>query len=513
MLNVCVLGQANPFAWMPHYVAAFREVCNVVTVGPRPDSAVLKEWKREHLAGMIQPHDVEIPLDATTDLSQVLPRGWEPDLVVSISGGGIPMFINTCSLRCPAVFISVDTWQCLADYSEARFYDVVFTAQREFVEHLRATGSRHVYWLPLACNPDAHFPVPEQEETDDIAFVGAASLSVHAERARLLRLLEDNFSVIRAERVHGAEMCRIFARGRLAFNHAAVRELNMRIFEVLAMGRPLLTNSESAYNGLLDLFEEDKHLIIYRDEKDLLKKACRYLENEKLRLDVATAGRAEVLANHTYRSRVQALIAQVRALYPHLGQRDSRSPLSVSENILDWLPRIPGRVLDFGMSLPISRYSAKRLGVIEFVGASADRERRDRRRGSYTAIFESLGSIERDSFDTVVISDESDFGGIASTMSELHRILVPGGTIVGCFFSGLVANCTGRPASLTAWKEWLLQSGFHATFVRALSEGYWMISARKRTGPLREIVYRIFSELNVPGFPAEEVASLISPDM
>jgi hypothetical protein len=70
----------------------------------------------------------------------------------------------------------------------------------------------------------------------------------------------------------GAYTCAAFARARLTFNHSAVYEPNMRIFEVLAMGGALLTNREAERNGLLDLFRDGEHLVVYNSEADLLDK-------------------------------------------------------------------------------------------------------------------------------------------------------------------------------------------------------------------------------------------------
>ena len=513
-LRVCILGQANPFAWMCHYVAAFRKRCEVITVGPTFDLATLREWKRTDLADMVQPCDIEISLDKIADLTGILPAGWTPDLVVAISGGGIPMFLNTVSLPCPTVFLSIDTWQCFADHVEARYYDIVFAAQREYVSRLQESGSRHVYWLPLGCNPEAHVPVFEESETHDVAFVGASSLSVHAERARLLRLLAQHFSVLSAECVHGLEMCRLFARGRLAFNHSAVRDLNMRIFEVLSMGRPLLTNEDSAFNGLLDLFEDGKHLIVYRDDGDLLRKTREYLEDDRARRRIAQAGRAEVLQKHTYEHRVESMLEQVRTLFPQLGTLQRPSFRLPSSRLSDWLPRIPGVVVDFGMQLEISRHAARRFNVSRFIGVSRDFVHVQRRRGSYDTVWDNVDALEDASADTVFISDERDLEGMPHSLNHAFRVLAPGGTLVARVSSKEFCRWAKETSvSTESLKKAFLKQGFHVTFAYAAGEGSWIITARKWTRRVRDIVYETFSELQVPGFSAEEVAALLSPDM
>ena len=507
-LRVCVLGHANPFAWYPFYVAAFRESCEVITVGPNPSAATLESWGKSHLAHMLAPNDIEADLGALDSLYEVLPEGWRPHLVVAISGGGIPLFTQTANLGCPTVYLSIDTWQCLMDYSEAIHYDLVFAAQRSYIPHLRATGSRHVYWLPLACDPKVHHPV-DMQPSYDISFAGAASLPVHQERARFLTHLSWHFSVLAREGVHGDELCRVVSSGRLTFNQSAVQDVNMRVFEALAMGRPLLTNRASEANGLLELFEEGKHLIVYDSEKDLIEKVRHYLSDEPARDALARQGREEVLQRHTYAHRVQELLAIVRRHFPEF-DRDAPALRFLGDTLADHLPSLPGVALDFGMQLEASKYALRRRRVTRLIGIAPDESRRQQRRGSYDEVAAEAPEAWRGKADTAVFSDVAQWHDADTATRLAHSVLCEGGTLV----ARIPARCLDAeeighwPHAIDAWFH---ARDFHVASILLGKDGQVIITARKRTRLLRDIVLETFSDLKVPGMDPEKLAALVPP--
>ena len=508
-LRVCILAQATPFTWVDPWVRAFRACCDVVTVGPTLDVDTLRESGRSHLIPLAHPHDVEADLGAIADLYDVLPAGWEPQLVVAISGGGVPMFTKTASLGCPSVFLSIDTWQCLMDHIEALHYDVVFAAQREYVQHLRDTGSRHVFWLPLGCCPDMHHPV-EAAEDHDVVFVGGTSAPVHTERARLIEVLNQHFSVLSLEHVHGEDMCRAFCRGRLAFNHSAVEDLNMRVFEAMAMGRPLLTNRDSVPNGLLDLFEDGKHLIVYDSDEDLVQKVYRFLEDEAPRTAVARAGREEVLAKHTYRHRVDALFEKVRELVPGFDE-SARGSVSRGDKLKEHLPRMPGVVVDLGMGLEESKHAAHRHGVTRLIGVGRDAEHVARRSRSYDEALVWPSDAMPGNVDTVVAAGPDCLGGaLADMLGQAYQTLCPGGTLV-LRLSDVDLAGEGLALDTDPFYDWFREHDFHVTHTHRLERGGCILSARKRTRRLRDIVTETFTRLHVPGLPPETVAAMVPP--
>lgn len=59
--------------------------------------------------------------------------------------------------------------------------------------------------------------------------------------------------------------------------------------------------------GLLEEFEDGKHLVLYTDEEDMFKKIDYYLENDEEREAIRIAGRDLVREKYTYKERVKTL--------------------------------------------------------------------------------------------------------------------------------------------------------------------------------------------------------------
>ena len=192
-------------------------------------------------------------------------------------------------------------------------YDHVFIAQKEYLPRFKESGIDQVYWLPLACDPDIHGKKTDKKAYE-IGFVGSMA---EPGRIRLLKALEKQYPVY-YERYFLEEMAQVFSQSKIVFNHAVKNDLNMRVFEAMASGSMLLTDEAAGY-GLTELFADRKHLVIYRDEKELLELAGCYLGNDAQREEIAEAGRREVLSGHTYEHRVREMLSRLNIKPPEKG--------------------------------------------------------------------------------------------------------------------------------------------------------------------------------------------------
>lgn len=510
-MRVCVLAHPSPGTWVQHYIDAFRAVCDTLVVGPQPDEAALRDWDRENAASLTPKSDIVCDFrQADLDLAALLPAGWTPDVVVGISGvGGDPLYADIARLPWPTAFITVDTWQCLLDYRQAIQYDVVFVAQREFVPLLQATGSRHVFWLPLACSPSAHRPVGGVAPTHDIAFAGSASQPVHLERRRLLEALSQCFSILARGGVYGDDLCRTIAQGRIAFNHSAVQEVNMRVFEALAMGRPLLTNRAAAVNGLFDLFRDGVHLAAYDSEAELMAKATALLADAPAREAMAAAGRAEVLARHTYAHRVQSLLETVKSCLPApLPERRLAYQGLALEN---YLPAVPGVVVDLGLWLGVSRVGLRRRGVTRLIGIPADMAEAARRRGSYDEMMPLIAAPEEQADTVVAAVSEKMRIPLEDLLWRARQLLRPGGTLVLGLSPEELHQLHLKPDT-GAMGSWFEAREFHLRLIGPpLSTGGRVFLARKRTRRLANIASDLYNRLCVPGLDIAEIIRRIPP--
>ncbi len=453
-LRVCILARENVLHWAPYYIEAFRECCDVITVGPALDRRRLDVLGMPAAASFLVPNDVVSEEDDAASLPELWPEGWRPDLVVAIQAAGTP-YKNVAALGCPTAYLSVDTWHDHAEFAYVRGFDFVFPAQRSFVPQFRETGARHVHWLPLACSPRHHGPVAAEAEYDFV-FVGATKYVVNEERIARLNRLAASFTVARQEGIGTEDMCACYALGRLGFNSSIAQDVNMRVFEVMAMGRPLFTNRDAEANGLFDLFEDGKHFIGY-DDGDMLDRARHYLERPGECQAIAHAGRAEVLAKHTYRRRVDRILAEVRGAAPHPGQE-------------------PPPVLREGAALEA------------YIPCGA------------AHILDCKPGVDMDAFapgevDAVLVSRPTALGSnFEGALRCIHAVLCDGGALI-LRLDEEERRAAGISDSAETCDVWLYGFGFHLVLFHGPADGggYYIVSARKYRRTVQEISEEIYT--------------------
>ena len=202
--------------------------------------------------------------------------------------------------------------------------DLVFAAQRDGAERLRAAGIESATWLPLACDPGIHrrHDVPKQY---DVAFVGHI---FPGPRDELLQAIAREFPGHFIGRAFFDEMARIYSASRVVFNRSLGNDVNMRVFEALACGSMLVTN-DLAENGQDELFQDRVHLATYREPGEMLEIIAYYLAHADEREAIAAAGRAEAVGRHTYRHRMERLLAEAeRRLARRRGTADAGIPVT-----------------------------------------------------------------------------------------------------------------------------------------------------------------------------------------
>ena len=183
--------------------------------------------------------------------------------------------------------------------------DLVFAAQRDGAERLRAAGIASAEWLPLACDPGVHrrHEVPGQYS---VAFIGHI---FPGPRDELLQAIARTFPGHFIGQAFFDEMARIYSASRVVFNRSLRNDINMRVFEALACGSMLVTN-DLADNGQAELFRDRVHLATYREPGEMLEVIAYYLAHADEREAIAAAGRAEAVGRHTYRHRMERLLAE-----------------------------------------------------------------------------------------------------------------------------------------------------------------------------------------------------------
>lgn len=203
----------------------------------------------------------------------------------------------------PSIFWAIDmitpqqTWRPSLDQyvKRARTFDKVFAAQPSAAEHF-AENEINAEWLPLAANPDIHKPYKEDKIYDWITLWHNCG-----KRPQLIKELKKTLPNGYVGWKDGDDYARWMSKALCSISLSRSNELAMRIFEVMGIGVPLITDRT---RGLDLLFTEKQHYLGFDDADELIW-CIEYVMNhpgECARM--AYQAQQEVLGKHTYYHRV-----------------------------------------------------------------------------------------------------------------------------------------------------------------------------------------------------------------
>jgi spore maturation protein CgeB len=113
----------------------------------------------------------------------------------------------------------------------------------------------------------------------------------------------------------GTQMYRVLACSRISVNYhielSGSYANNMRLYETTGVGTLLVTDWKQ---NLHEMFEPGAEVVAYRTPQECVEKIRYLLEHEEERAQIARAGQARTLREHTYRSRMAELVALVEKL-------------------------------------------------------------------------------------------------------------------------------------------------------------------------------------------------------
>jgi spore maturation protein CgeB len=243
------------------------------------------------------------------------------------------------ALRRAGRFLAGQIASLLPVEGRLRRFDVLLTSFPHFAARFREQGLDTEYLKiafdrkvldrlrELAVQPD---PAATREHA--VAFVGGLGTRTWGIGTRVLeRAVEEvgldvwgygadalpETSPIRS-RYHGEawglEMYQVLAQSRIALNrHGEIADgyaNNMRLFEATGVGALLVTE---AGRNLGEIFEPGREVVVYEDEDDLVEKLRHYTAHDDERLQIAAAGQARTLREHTYAQRIAELATMLEA--------------------------------------------------------------------------------------------------------------------------------------------------------------------------------------------------------
>ncbi len=186
--------------------------------------------------------------------------------------------------------------------SVAKKADFVFCAQKQAVLDMKRDGVANPIWLPHAVEPQAYPKFDLLTKKYDLCFVGHVS-SKNREDA-LDRMFGEFPNFYYGQQLF-EQAARKYAESKVVFNIAMKEDVNMRCFEALATGSFLLTDWVPSID---ELFEDGKHLVMYRSLDEAVEKAKYYIAHDEERERIAQAGYEHVMKNHTIQHRVNVIL-------------------------------------------------------------------------------------------------------------------------------------------------------------------------------------------------------------
>jgi len=181
-----------------------------------------------------------------------------------------------------------------------------------YPEQFATAGHPGAFLLPHAVRRE-FFDDPQLPPEFEIGWVGQTSGPCYQSRAQWLPQLAKEFRTNDWARSYTvAEVADIYRRSRVVVNIGRddfPQDANLRVFEVLASGALLLTSLPTELTQLG--FVDGVHFAGYRKPAEINTLVRNYLNDEAVRLRIASAARDLVLSQHTYDCRVEQLLAKL----------------------------------------------------------------------------------------------------------------------------------------------------------------------------------------------------------
>jgi len=218
-------------------------------------------------------------------------------------------------------------------------YDFVFCQGTEAVEILKEYDVKNLHWLPFACDPDFHKPVElttsEQNKYEtQVCCVGSWTSDYEKRQAALECLTDYNLGIwgpgwnnlpaksslkkfVRNYHTKPEEWIKIYSATSIAVivhyqdmkGHVPCYQASPKVFETLACETLLVVDDQK---DILSLFESGRHLVVYRNHKELKELIHYYLEHPDEARKIAQQGRRNVLENHTFRHRIDEMLGIIK---------------------------------------------------------------------------------------------------------------------------------------------------------------------------------------------------------
>lgn len=236
-----------------------------------------------------------------------LPGNFVPDRLVFYDDSAPILVTGLEETSIPTLFYSVDTHHHASWHKYlGQLVDYTLVAQRDYLPEFESIGAP-AEWMPLWASG---YVEPLQEKKYGAVFVGTLNSRLNPDRVKFFDDLKHRVEIL----CKSGPFWDIFAASEIVINQTVKGDLNFRVFEAMMSGAALLT--ERTPNGLLELFEEGRHLVTYeRGNVEEAAEKIRELLNDKQRCQrIGAAGRAEILNKHLPEHRAARILTILETL-------------------------------------------------------------------------------------------------------------------------------------------------------------------------------------------------------
>lgn len=209
-------------------------------------------------------------------------------------GGWIPDMTSFTGIK---LFWSIDS-HCVPSYHSMICNNNKIDIVLNSIESHSKYFNQACFYFPNAYASDIIFPKDDIIKDIDIGFCG----HIGGDRPEWINSIPNIKTMIE---VIGDDMVNSINSYQIHFNRNLADDINYRTFETLGCRTLLFTNFTENLDNLFDI---DKHLVVYDTKADLLDKMRYYLDNTTILTEISNAGYLHVKQFHTYDNRAKLLL-------------------------------------------------------------------------------------------------------------------------------------------------------------------------------------------------------------
>ncbi|MEW6237618.1 MAG: glycosyltransferase [Candidatus Omnitrophota bacterium] len=276
-------------------------------IGPFPIPWLRREWLYPILLEQVKSYRLDVI------------HFQNPELIRPVFLMDIRPFVRLITAQIASPYANI------ADFSN---YDLMLSSFPHYVQRFKDAGLRSAYFR-LGFEPKVLQRLRRVERYGAV-FVGGMSRA-HQERIRFFESLaqkvrfdwwgygadelspDSPLKKIHRGQAWALDMYEILADAKIVINHhidsAENYANNMRLYEATGVGAMLLTDWKE---NIADHFEPGKEVVVYRDVNECAEKIEYYMKREEERKEIAAAGQARTLREHTYYQRMEEYVRLVK---------------------------------------------------------------------------------------------------------------------------------------------------------------------------------------------------------